>query len=535
MDLLDLPYPHRRVPVVAARGVVATSEPLAAQAGLFVLKEGGTAVDAAIATAAALTVVEPTSNGLGGDAFALVWDGSALHAIDGSGRAPAALDPERLRAAGLKALPTLGWLPVTVPGAVAAWRDLHARFGRLPFERLLLPAIHYAEDGFPVGPVTAEGWARAHKIYLAAARGPEFIGWFETFAPTGKPPRAGDLFRSPGHAATLRAIAASKGAAFYEGEVAAAIDRFSTEYGGLLRAHDLAAHKSEFVTPIRAGYRGFEVAEVPPANQGLSALVALRILEGFDLARLPRDGVESLHLQIEAVKLAMTDVARLVGDRGSSPDPTRSLLDDGYVATRRRLVGARALLPEPGSPPKGGTVYLCAADADGRMVSFIQSNYAGFGSGIVVPGTGVALQDRGACFTLEKGHPNEAGPKKRPFHTIMPGFLLQDGKPVGPVGVMGGAMQPQGHVQVLVREIDQAMNIQAALDAPRFQWLAERRVAVEPGFPAAAVDGLRARGHELEEKPADGFFGRGQTIRRLSADVYAAATDFRADGGIAAY
>jgi gamma-glutamyltranspeptidase / glutathione hydrolase len=535
MDLLDLPYPHKRVPLVAGRGVVATSEPLAAQAGLFVLAEGGTAVDAAIATAAALTVLEPTSNGLGADAFSLVWDGSALHGIDGSGHSPAALSAERIRAAGLKEIPKLGWLPVTVPGAVAAWRDLHARFGRLPFERLLAPAIRYAEDGFPVGPVTADGWARGHKVYLASAKGPEFRGWFETFAPGGRPPRAGEIFRSPGHAATLRAIATSKGAAFYEGDVAAAIDRFARETGGLLTRDDLAAHKSAFVTPIRAGYRGYEVAEIPPANQGLSALAALRILDGFDLARLPRDGVESIHLQIEALKLAMTDVARFVGDRDVNPDVSRGLLDDGYVAQRRLLIGEKAMLPAPGSPPKGGTVYLCVADADGRMVSFIQSNYAGFGSGIVIPGTGIALQDRGACFTLEAGHPNEAGPKKRPFHTIMPGFLLKDAKPVGPFGVMGGSMQPQGHVQVLVRELDQALNIQAALDAPRFQWLAERKVAVEPGFPAETLDALRARGHELETKPADGFFGRGQTIRRLLSGAYVAATDFRADGGLAGY
>jgi gamma-glutamyltranspeptidase/glutathione hydrolase len=535
VDLGHLPFPSRRTPVVALGGIVATSEPLAAQAGLAMLHAGGTAADAAVAAAATLTVVEPTSNGIGGDAFALYWDGSALFGLDGSGRAPAAFSCDAVRAAGHEAMPPFGWLPVTVPGAPAAWRDLHAAFGRLPFADVLAPAVRYAERGYPVSPVTAHGWGRAATVYRPLAADAPFTGWFSTFAPQGRAPKPGEVVRLPDHASTLAAIGRSGARAFYEGGVAAAIDRFSRETGGFLRAEDLAAHRSAWVTPLRAGYRGFEVAEMPPATQGLSALLALRILEGLDRAALAKDGVDALHLQIEATKAAMSDVAARVGDRDRGGDASAALLSESHVASRRASIGSRATLPPAPSPGTGGTVYLCAVDSAGRMASFIQSNYRGFGSGIVVPGTGVALQDRGACFSLVRGHPNEAAPGKRPFHTIIPAFLLREGRPVGPFGVMGGAMQPQGHVQVAVREIDQDHNPQAALDAPRFQWVEGLRVALEPGFGPAVVDGLRSLGHEVETRAADAFFGRGQVIRRLASGAFAAGTDFRAAGGLAAY
>ncbi len=518
------------MPVLATHGVVATSQPLAAQAGLEMLRRGGTAADAAIATAITLTVVEPTSNGIGADAFALVWDGQRLHGLNGSGRAPAAHTPELFRRQGLDSVPAHGWLAVTVPGAPAAWRDLHARFGRLPFEALFEPAIRYAEHGFPVSPVTAQLWAAAVQTYRAALHGPAFRGWFETFAPAGRAPAAGDLWRLPDHARTLRQIARSRAEAFYQGELAQAIATFAAQTGGYLTADDLAAHASTWVEPISTGYRGYEVWELPPNGQGIAALVALNILEGFNLARWPRDSAESYHLQLEAMKLAFADVQRYVGDPAHTAVPVAELLDKGYAASRRQLIGERALEPLPGEPLRGGTVYLCTADAGGMMVSFIQSNYQGFGSGVVVPGTGIALQNRGHGFVLEPGHPNVIAPGKRPFHTIVPAFLTQDGTAVGPFGVMGGHMQPQGHVQVVVNQVDYGLNPQASLDAPRWQWLRERQVLLELETPGHVVRGLQQRGHVVTVQPAASPFGRGQIIRRLPSGAYLAASEPRADG-----
>lgn len=526
----DFPYASRRMPVLAAQGVVATSQPLAAQAGLEMLQRGGTAADAAIATAIALTVVEPTSNGIGADAFALVWDGQRLHGLNGSGRAPAAHTLDLFRRQGLDSVPAHGWLAVTVPGAPAAWRDLHARFGRLPFETLFEPAIRYAEHGYPVSPVTAQLWATAVQTYRAALHGPAFRGWFETFAPAGRAPAAGELWRSADHARTLRQIARSRAEAFYQGELAQAIAAFAAQTGGSLTADDLAAHASTWVEPISTSYRGYEVWELPPNGQGIAALVALNILEGFHLARWPRDSAESYHLQLEAMKLAFADVQRYVGDPEHANVPVAELLDKGYAASRRRLIGERALEPQPGEPLRGGTVYLCTADAGGMMVSFIQSNYQGFGSGVVVPGTGIALQNRGHGFVLEPDHPNVIAPGKRPFHTIVPAFLTQDGAAVGPFGVMGGHMQPQGHVQVVVNQVDYGLNPQASLDAPRWQWLRERQVLLELETPGHVVRGLQQRGHVVTVQPVASPFGRGQIIRRLPSGAYLAASEPRADG-----
>ncbi len=360
------------MPVLAPHGVVATSEPLAAQAGLWMLRQGGSAVDAALATAIALTVVEPTSNGIGGDAFALVWDGQRLHGLNGSGRAPATHAPELFQRLGLREMPALGWLPVTAPGAPAAWRDLHARFGRLPFGALFEPAIDYAQHGYPLGPMTAESWARATEAYRATASGPEFAAWPSTFTPEGRAPRAGEAVRLPDHAATLRRIAASNADDFYHGELAERIAAFAVHTGGYLTRADLAAHRSDWVEPICATYRGYEVWEIPPNGQGIAALAALNILEGFDLAALPRESVESYHVQIEAMKLGFSDALEFVADPEHDDVPIRGLLDKSYAAARRERIGRRALEPGPGTPPRGGTVYLCAADADGMMVSFIQ-------------------------------------------------------------------------------------------------------------------------------------------------------------------
>jgi len=528
MSLDLLTYPSRRTPLVASNGVVASSHPLAAQAGLAMLQAGGTAVDAAIATAVALTVLEPTSNGIGSDAFAIVWDGERLHGLNGSGRAPATLTPAAVERAGYSTMPASGWLTVTVPGAPAAWHDLHARFGKLPFAQLFGPAIAYAERGCPVAPIVARGWARG----VAAARqrsDPMFAGFLPTFAPGGNAPSAGEHFASPGHARTLRLIAERGAADFYAGEIAQAISAFARETGGLLSAEDLAAHTSTWVEPISVDYRDHKVWELPPNGQGLAALIALGILDGLDIARAPRDSAAAYHLQIEAMKLAFADAHRYIADPERADVPVRGLLDGSYLAERRALIGETARTPEPGDPPRGGTVYLCTADGEGRMVSMIQSNFVGFGSGVVVPGWGIALQNRGSGFTLEPGHPNRLEPGKRPYHTIIPAFLMRGNQPLGPFGVMGGHMQPQGHTQVAINTIDYGMNPQAALDAPR--WRVEpNAVLIELETPRHVIEGLIARGHQVRVEAEPGMFGRGQAIWRLDSGAYVAGSETRCDG-----
>ncbi len=455
----DFPYPSRRMPVVA-RNVVATSQPLAAQAGLRMLLKGGNAVDAALAAAIALTVVEPTSNGIGSDAFAVLWDGSGLHGLNSSGRAPRALTPERFE--GLRSMPALGWDTVTVPGAVAAWAALSGRFGALPFAELCAPAIDYAARGFPVSPITAARWQDAH------ARYPEFAEINRAFYPHGRAPRPGEVFRCPGQAETLAAIAETRGEAFYRGPLARAIAECAAAEGGLMTEEDLAAHRADWVEPLAVEYNGVHLHEIPPNGQGIAALIALGILRHLELRRFAADSAESLHLQIEAMKCAFAEVFRTVADIDCMTLPPARLLEDGRLSAAAAAIRMdRAGDPAHRLPPGGGTVYLTAADASGMMVSFIQSNYMGFGSGVVVPGTGIALQNRGLGFTLESGHPNQVGGGKRPFHTIIPGFVTRQGQPLMSFGVMGAHMQPQGHVQMVVRVFDYGQNPQAACDAPR--------------------------------------------------------------------
>ena len=524
------PYPTSREPVYARGGMVATSQPLAAQAGLFILREGGNAVDAAIATAAALSVVEPTSNGIGGDAFALVWSEGELHGLNGSGRAPQLLTRAALPDG---TLPAHGWLPVTVPGTPATWADLHGRFGRLPFEQVLSPAIHYARHGYPLSPVLARNWARAARIY--GGRDPALLGpWFETFMPRGFTPEPGAVWASEGHARSLEAIARSEGRDFYEGDLASQIDAHSRSTGGLLRAGDLAAHASEWVEPISTSYAGHEVWEIPPNGQGIAALIALGILEGLDLPEV-RDTVEGLHLQIEAMKLAFADAHKYVADPQHTSVPTAELLGPAYFARRRALISDAALDPQAGDPSAGGTVYLCTADGEGNMVSYIQSNYMGFGSGVVVPGTGVALHNRGHNFSLQAGHPNELAPGKRPYHTIIPGFLTREGEAVGPFGVMGGFMQPQGHVQVILNTLRYGMNPQVALDAPRWQWTGGKTVEVEHSLPAWLARELTLRGHDIKVQLENGAFGRGQIIWRNAQGVLVGGSEGRTDGQVVGY
>jgi gamma-glutamyltranspeptidase/glutathione hydrolase len=534
IDLSALPYPSIRQPLFATRGVVATSQPLAAQAGLAILQRGGNAVDAAIATAAALTVLEPTSNGIGGDLFALVWDGAELHGLNGSGRAPAALTVQAVRQRGHDAMPTHGWLSVTVPGAPAGWHDLHQRFGKLPFALLFEPAISYAEQGYPVSVVLARSWSRGVETFRAHT-GAEFRGWSQTFAPDGRAPTAGEIWRSPAHARTLRLIAETNANDFYQGATAQAIVKFAAQTGGLMTADDLLRHTSTWVEPISTNYRGYDVWEIPPSGQGIAALIALNILEGFDLEQLPRESPQSYHLQIEALKLAFADAQRYIGDPERSVVPTAELLSKAYAAKRRMLIGEQALDPQPGNPIEGGTVYLCTADGEGMMVSLIQSNYMGFGSGVVVPETGVALQNRGAGFTLQDGHPNQLAPGKRPFHTIIPGFLTRNGAAIGPFGVMGGHMQPQGHVQMIVNTLTYSLNPQASLDAPRWYWEHGREVRLEPGIPQELARELTERGHEITIAKEIGTFGRGQIIWRLPSGAYVAGSDGRTDGYAVGY
>ncbi len=522
----DLPYPSRRMPVMA-RNVVATSQPLAAQAGLRMLLAGGTAIDAAVAAAITLTVVEPTSNGIGSDLFAIVWDGQGLHGLNASGRSPRALTPERM--AGHQTMPLRGWDAVSVPGAVSGWVELARRFGRLPFEALFEPAIAYAQDGFAVSPNTARAWAMSAPAFAREA------DWQRDFAPTGRTPAVGSTWRFPDQARTLASIAASNGESFYRGAIAEAIVAHGRAQGAALAAADLADHRADWVGTVSTGWKGTELHEIPPNGQGLAALIALGILRhvpGFD--DLPLDSPAWLHGQIEAMKLALADAQRWLADEDHMVDVTRhDLLDDGYLAERARLIDPkRAGDPGHGRPGRGGTVYLSAADAEGRMVSLIQSNYYGFGSGVVVPGTGVSLQNRAAGFVLEAGHPNRLAGGKRPFHTIIPGFLSEAGAPRCSFGVMGGPMQAQGHLQMTLRLVSHGQNPQAASDAPRWRVVAGREVAVEDTFPAATLEALRDLGHDLTPTAPEASFGYGgaQLVWRTDDDGYVAGSDHRKDG-----
>ena len=560
-------YPSSRTEVFA-RNCVATSQPLAAHAGLEMLRRGGNAADAAVAAAMALTVVEPTSNGIGSDAFALVWSGGGLHGLDASGRSPRLMTRDLYD--GEERVPFFGWDGVTTPGAPGAWAALAEKFGTLPLATLAEPAVRYARDGFHVSPEVQYWWARSAERYT----GDRFAEWRRIFTVNGggRAPAVGELFRLPDHARTLEEIAATNAESFYRGRLAEQIDaaaRAAHDAGdarAALRAADLAAFEPAWVRPIATDYPcragasaaggyaarvpdggAIRLHEIPPAGQGITALIALGILReaGFDLAdpdRFPRDAAASLHVQIEAMKLAFADAHAHVADPAHMRVRTEDLLDPAYLAQRAaRIDPRRATVQPPGDPKPGGTVYLTAADADGNMVSFIQSNYTGFGSGVVVPGTGVALQNRGACFTLEPGHPNELGPNKKPYHTIIPGFLTrvdERGRESAwsSFGVMGGFMQPQGHAQVVHRLCDLGQSPQTALDAPRWQIDRDQKVSIEPGFDAAVHEELRAMGHELElADRRNARFGRGQAIVLLDDDAaggvaYAAASEPRADG-----
>ena len=523
------PYPSARSAVLG-RNVVSTSQPLAAQAGLRMLLAGGNAVDAAIATAMALTVVEPTGCGLGSDGFAMVWDGKELHGLNASGRSPAAWSADRF--AGHGAMPDKGWDAVTVPGAVSAWSALSRRFGRLPFADLARPAIDYARNGFPVSPVIAHLWT------MGGARLGDQPGFAECFLPGGRAPHAGEVFRSAAHASTLEAIAESHGEAFYRGALAQSIAAHARAHGAVLTEDDLANHRADWCGTLAQPFAGSVVHELPPNGQGIAALMALGMMQALGVGKQPLDHIDTVHLSIEAMKFALADLHRYNADRDAMQVSPNALLDPAYLAERARLIDRnRASDPGHGRPKPGGTVYVAAADASGMMVSFIQSNYMGFGSGIVVPGTGISLQNRGHGFSLERGHANQVGPAKRPSHTIIPAFAMHaDGTPQMAFGVMGGPMQSQGHVQMALRVLHYAQNPQAAADAPRWRVTGGRQVAVEPGFDAGVASELAARGHEVTVESGNGVFafGGAQLVLR-QGDAYIAGSDPRKDGQAVAF
>jgi gamma-glutamyltranspeptidase/glutathione hydrolase len=528
------PYPTIRSPLMA-RNVVATSQGLASQAGLRMLLKGGNAVDAAIATAAALTIVEPVSNGLGSDNFAIVWDGREMHGLNSSGVAPAAWNPDYFRRKHGDTRPQRGWDTVTTPGAVAGWAALSTRFGKLPFADLLEPAIELAERGHAVGGIVCAKW---HRLVPLLKNQP---GFAEAFMPRGRAPEPGERFMFAEAGATLRKIALTRGECFYRGEIAEKLAAHSSANGGSMTLADLAGYRPEWVTPIRKDFAGHTVHEIPPNGQGIAALMALGMLEKLELARFPVDSVESQHLQIEAMKLAFADTYRWVADARSMTEVTAAdLLSDAYLAERAKLIDPRRASDfKHGTPPRGGTIYLTAADESGMMVSFIQSNYQGFGSGVVVPGTGVSLQNRGYGFTLEEGHPNVVAGGKRPFHTIIPGFLTRNGKPQMSFGVMGGNMQPQGHLQTLVRMLTYRQQPQAACDAPRWRVAKGLSIDFESTMALSLAGGLKALGHRFEPT-SDSYddYGSGQFIWKVSDDLddgYIAASDSRRDGQAVGY
>ena len=526
MDFGAFSFPSRRSNVIGRRGMVATSQPLAGQAGLSVLQAGGNAVDAAVATVATLCVVEPTSTGIGGDAFALIWseDEKRLFGLNASGPAPKGLNAEWIRQQGYDEVPALGPIPVTVPGSLRGWEVALERFGTKPLAALLERPIAYARDGFPVSQRIAAGWARSTE--KMSRHEPSRRVWL----PGGRAPRPGQVFRNPEFAGTLETIADQGVGAFYEGAIGRQIAETVQAAGGVLTEDDLASYQAEWVEPISAHYRdGFTFHEIPPNGQGLTALLALNVARGFDLPSIPYEAPRRVHLLVEAVKLAFADAHAYIGDPRQADVPLEELLSDAYARQRRALIGEEALAPHPGRPREhGDTVYLTVADGEGNMVSWIQSLYMGFGSGLTAGTTGVQLQNRGANFTMEPGHPNEVAPGKRPYHTIIPGFITREGAPWASFGVMGGFMQPQGHLQVGVNLVDYGMTPQDALDAPRFNWLQGKTVALESSFEAAIRSNLAGRGHDLGTTRN---YGGGQVIiRDPESGVLIAGSEPRNDG-----
>ena len=530
-------YASRRNVVFARKGMACSCVPLASQVGIDTMKRGGTAMDAAIAMAVTLPLVEPTCNGLGSDCFALIWSAKdkKLYGLNGSGVAPMALSAARVRAMGYEQMPINGWLPTMVPGAPAAWAALRRRFGRLSMAELMAPAIQYAREGFPVPLNVHRLWVgEAERFKAAAEKEPAvFAPWLAYFTKDGEAYGPGELFRLPDYANTLESLAATDCESYYRGELMEKIVAFSRQTGGYFTEEDFINYAPLWVEPITINYKGYDVFEMPPNGHGITALMALNILKGMELGE--RDSADTYHKMIEAMKLAFIDAKTYVADPRYMRTQVSDLLSDRYAARRRALIGQTALYPTAGDPACGDTVYFCTADEEGNMVSFIQSNYMEFGSGVVIPGTAISLQNRGANFSLDENSDNCLQEGKRSYHTIIPGFLAKDGQPIGPFGVMGGFMQPQGHVQVVVNTVDYGMNPQDCLDAPRFQWQGGKKIQLEQEVPAAVAEELRRRGHEVEVVSDRIAMGRGQIIWRRSDGTLVGGTEPRSDGAIAVW
>ncbi len=524
---------HRNL-VLAKNGMVATGSTLASSAGLETLRKGGNAVDAAIATAAALTVVEPTANGLGGDCFAIVWMKGKIHGINASGYSPKNLTLERIRDkyGDIEKMPMFDWTPVMVPGAVKGWEALSKRFGSLSLGECLQPAIRLAKEGYPVGSTLAAGWKASVVRYLEKEENhPRFDGWKDTFLSDGKVPQFGDIIRLPDHAKTLEMIASCGTDTFYKGEIADRIIKESNKFDGFFDKSDLEEYDVTWVDPIFTDYRGYTVYELPANSQGAITLMALNILKQFDLKDF--QSVDTIHKQIESIKMAFADGLEHISD----PKITNieHLLEDEYGMIRSKQIKSKAQIYTPLTPYSSGTVYLATADQYGNMVSFIQSNYTGFGSGMVVSGTGIAMNNRGAQFSLNEKHVNVVAPRKKTLHTIIPGFLAKDGQPTGPFGIMGGFMQPQAHLQVLSHMIDFHLNPQSALDMPRWQWVEGNKIWIEESFDKKLKRQLIRRGHDIEISKQVGSFGRGQVILKLENGILVGGCESRTDSNIACY
>lgn len=532
-------YPSRRNVVYARKAMACTSIPQGAQIGLDVMKAGGNAVDAAVAMAAAMPLLEPTSNGLGSDCFALVWVEAEkkLYGLNASGVAPAALSAALVRELGHQTMPQAGWIPTMVPGAPAGWAELNRRFGTKPLPQLFAPAISAAREGVPVQVNLEPMWEEdARRIAAAMERDPSpHAYWWERFMkPDGTPYRAGDVFRWEEYAQTLEELAATGCESYYRGPLMEQIVAFSQATGGYFCEDDFRNYKPEWVEPISTDYKGYTVCEIPPNGHGITVLMALNLLKGLKLSD-QKDCADTYHKILESIKLAFADTRTYVADPRYMRTRVEDLLSEEYAARRRALISEQALTPEAGDPSCGGTIYLCTADPQGNMVSFIQSNYTTFGAGVAIPGTGISLQNRGANFSLDEGSDNCLAGGKRSYHTIIPGFLMRDGEAVGPFGVMGAFMQPQGHVLVVVNTVDYHMNPQEALDAPRIQWTGGKHIQLEREVPAHIVQDLARRGHEVEIVNSNLHMGRGQIIWKTENGLYIGGTEPRCDGTVAAW
>ena len=531
---LNQPYPKSRYSVSAPNGMVSTTSPLASSVGIEIMKKGGNAVDAAVAMAAMLTVVEPCSNGVGSDAFAIVWMKNKIYGINGSGVTPKDISIDKVKKFGYEEMPKRGWIPIMVPGAPATWAELIERFGNLSLSEVLEPAAKYAEEGFTVGPVLSflfnKYITRDYDFYKNKREHEEFL---KVFTDNGKPYKMGDKVIFPDLAKTLRSIGETNARSFYEGELCDKIILQSKRDGGFFRKEDFANYKVEWVDPISVNYRGYDIWELPPNGQGIVTLIALNILKNFNFK--DRENLEEIHKQMEAIKIAFAEALTTVTDPKEMKIDYHKYLDETYGLRKAATITDKASKQKPVDPNASGTVYLCTADKEGNMVSYIQSNYMEFGSGVVIEGTGISLQNRGFEFKLDKNYVNALEPNKKTYHTIIPGFITKDNKAIGPFGVMGGYMQPQGHVQVLMNMLDFGLDPQAALDAPRWQWIKDMKFKFEPEYRNDVIKALIEKGHDIQVQENCFSFGRGQIIIRLDNGTLLGGCESRADSCIACY